>query len=54
MSQGYDLSEKLGYRLMQGRLGIYDKFQSHDTVLDPKLIGVQNQDIRMSHHGGNL
>lgn len=39
---------------MQGRLGIYDKFQSHDTVLDPKLIGVQNQDIRMSHHGGNL
>ena len=43
MSRGYDLSEKLGYRLMQGRLGVYDKYQSHETVLDPKLIGVQNQ-----------
>lgn len=39
---------------MQGRLGIYDKYKSHDTVLDSKLIGVKNQDIRMKHQGGNL
>ena len=43
MPRGYDLSEKLGYRLMQGRLGIYDKYYSHDTVLDSKLIGIENQ-----------
>ena len=39
---------------MQGRLGIYNKYKSHDTVLDSKLIGVKNQDIRMKHQGGNL
>jgi hypothetical protein len=54
VSHGYDLTEKFGYRLMQGRLGIYDKYKSHDTVLDSKLIGVKNQDIRMKHQGGNL
>ena len=54
MPHGYDLSEKLGYRLIQGRLGVYDKYKSHDTVLDPKLIGVKNQDRRISHQGGNL
>ena len=54
MSQGYDLSDKLGYRLMQGRLGIYDKYKSHETVLDSGLTGVQNQNIRMSHQGGSL
>lgn len=54
MSRGYDLSEKLGYRLMQGRLGIYDKYQSHETVLDPKLTGIQNQNIRLGHQGGSL
>ena len=40
MSHGYDLSDKLGYRLMQGRLGIYDKYKSHDAVLDSKLTGI--------------
>ena len=39
---------------MQGRLGIYDKYQSHETVLDPKLTGIQNQNIRLGHQGGNL
>ena len=54
MSRGYDLSEKLGYRLMQGRLGIYDKYKGHGTVLDSGLTGVQNQNTRIAHHGGNL
>ena len=39
---------------MQGRLGIYDKYYSHDTVLDSKLVGIKNQQTRMNHHGGNL
>lgn len=39
---------------MQGRLGIYDKYQSHETVLDPKLTGIQNQNIRLGHQGGSL
>ena len=54
MSRGYDLTEKLGYRLMQGRLGIYDKYKSHDTVLDTSIIGIKNQDIRIKHQGGTL
>ena len=37
---------------MQGRLGIYDKYKSHDTVLDSSLNGINNQDIRLQHQGG--
>ena len=54
MSKGSDLNEKLGYRLMQARLGIYDKYKSHDTVLDSELTGIQNQDKRLKHHGGSV
>ena len=53
MSRGYDLNENLSYRLMQGRLGVYEKYKSHDSVLDPKLIGIKNQDIRLQHNGGS-
>ena len=38
---------------MQGRLGIYDKYKSN-IPLEPELKGVQNQNIRLSHHGGSL
>ena len=38
---------------MQGRLGIYDKYKSHDTVLDSNLTGVQSQETRLKHQGGN-
>ena len=54
MPHGYDLNESIGYRLMQGRLGVYDKYKSHDTVLDSKLTGIQNQSIRLNHQGGSL
>lgn len=54
MSQGFDLSDKFGYRLMQARLGVYDKYMSHDTTLDPKLIGVNGQMRRLGYQGGNL
>ena len=39
---------------MQGRLGIYDKYKSHDTVLDSKLTGINDQSIRIGHQGGSL
>ena len=54
MSKGYNLSEKFGYRLIQGRLGIYDKYKS-DTILDEKgLSGIKSQESRINYHGGNL
>ena len=40
MSSGYDLTEGLGYRLMQARLGVYNKYKSVDTVLDSNLTGI--------------
>ena len=48
------MSESLNYRLIQGRLGIYDKYKSHDSVLDSGLTGIKNQDIRLRHHGGSV
>jgi hypothetical protein len=36
VGRGYDLSESLSYRLMQGRLGIYDKYKSQ-SELDPSI-----------------
>lgn len=52
MSRGFDLSDKLGYRLMQGRLGIYDKYKSNTFLESDK--GIKDHGIRISHHGGNL
>jgi hypothetical protein len=40
VSNGYDLTDGLGYRLMQARLGVYDKYKSTNSVLDSDLIGV--------------
>lgn len=54
MSQGYDLTDQFGYRLMQARLGVYDKYKSNDTTLDPKLIGVDNQSRRLRYQGGSF
>ena len=48
------LSDQFGYRLLEGRLGIYDKYKSHDTVLDSGLTGVKNQETRLNYRGGNL
>ena len=50
MSRGYDLSEKLGYRLIQGRLGVYDKYKTVDTILDSDLTGIENQFKRLKPH----
>ena len=51
MSSGYDLSSQIPYRLMKGRLGIYDK-----KPFDPKLSsidGVLNQATNFRQAGGN-
>lgn len=53
MPSGYDLSDKLGYRLMQGRLGIYDKFKSENLVHDSDFKGLDSQFIRLNYEGGS-
>lgn len=53
MQQGFDLSNKLSFRLMQGRLGVYDHYQERQ-VLDTDIQGVNNQFVRLNHQGGNL
>lgn len=53
MQQGFDLSNKLSFRLMQGRLGVYDCYQEKQ-VLDTDIQGVNNQFVRLNHQGGNL
>ena len=53
MQQGFDLSNKLSFRLMQGRLGVYDRYQEKQ-VLDTDIQGVNNQFVRLNHQGGNL
>lgn len=53
MQQGFDLSNKLSFRLMQGRLGVYDRYQEKQ-VLDTDIKGVNNQFVRLNHQGGNL
>ena len=38
---------------MQGRLGVYEKRPYDPKKTDPELDGVQDQAIRLGHHGGN-
>lgn len=54
MSHGYDLSDQQGYRLMQGRLGVYGKYKSSDTILDSKLTGIAGQQRHLDFRGGSL
>ena len=52
MASGYDLSSRVPFRLMKGRLGVYDK-----KKLDEKEIpvsGIHNQIDRLHQAGGNL
>ena len=53
MQHGFDFSNKLSFRLMQGRLGVYDRYQEKQ-VLDTDIQGVNNQFVRLNHQGGNL
>ena len=50
---GYDFSSRHSFRLMQGRMGIFDK-QSYDPNLtDPKLDGIKHQATLLKQQGGN-
>ena len=51
MASGYNLSNKNPFRLMQGRLGVYDK-----RPFDPdtnSIEGVAEQSMRLRQAGGN-
>lgn len=51
MISGYDLSTNVPYRLMKGRLGVYDK-----RPFDPRannIDGVEHQSVRFRQNGGN-
>ncbi len=51
MASGYDISSNVPYRLMKGRLGVYDKipFDPSTNSLD----GVGSQLMRLGQQGGN-
>jgi hypothetical protein len=51
MASGYDYSSKVPFRLMKGRLGVYDK-----RPFDPdtnSIEGVAEQSMRLRQAGGN-
>ena len=52
MASGYDLSSRVPFKLMQGRLGVYDKrpFNPDKNSIE----GIEEQSIRMAQAGGNL
>ena len=51
MASGYDLSSRIPFRLMKGRLGIYEKrpFDSDKNSIE----GIEEQSIRLNQMGGN-
>lgn len=52
MASGYDLSSHVPFRLMKGRLGVYDKrpFNADKNSIE----GVEDQSMRFRQAGGNL
>ena len=51
MASGYDLSSKVPFRLMKGRLGVYEK-----RPFDPNINsieGIEHQSVRFRQNGGN-
>jgi hypothetical protein len=42
MASGYDLSNRHPFRLMQGRLGTYDKRDYDSRKTDPNIDGVNH------------
>ena len=51
MASGYDLSSKVPFRLMKGRLGVYDK-RPFDPDINP-VEGIEEQSMRLRQAGGN-
>ena len=50
MASGYDLSSQVPFRLLKGRLGVYDKPSSNYAN---SVEGVVGQEARLTQHGGN-
>lgn len=50
MASGYDLSSQVPFRLLKGRLGVYDKPSSNYAN---SVEGVVGQEARLIQHGGN-
>ena len=48
---GYDISSRVPFRLMKGRLGVYDKNQFNPNC--NSIQGVERQYVRMGQAGGN-
>ena len=53
MASGYDLSNKHPYRLMQARMGTYDKRPFNPKEVDPAIDGIEHQSVRFRQNGGN-
>ena len=53
MASGYDISSRHPFRLMKGRLGIYDKHIYEPQKTDPEINGIIHQSKRLVAHGGN-
>lgn len=51
MASGYDLSSRVPFRLMKGRLGIYDKRPFNPQI--NTVEGVEDQSMRLRQLGGN-
>ena len=54
MASGYDISSRHPFRLMQGRLGIYDKHPYDTGKTDPEIEGVSHMATRLQAHGSNI
>lgn len=52
MASGYDISSQVPFRLMKGRLGVYDKrpFNAETNSIE----GIEGQSVRFRNAGGNL
>ena len=51
MASGYDISSRVPFRLMKGRLGVYDK-KPFDPSIN-SIDGIERQFIRFHQAGGN-
>jgi hypothetical protein len=51
MASGYDVSNRHTYRLLQGRLGVYDKRPFEPGTCT--VTGVKEQATRLRQAGGN-
>ena len=52
MASGYDLSGKNPFRLMKGRLGVYDKKPL--DLKESSIEGIRHQAAIFKSNGGNL